>query len=263
MSDAVIAKTKICIDAGHYGKYNRSPVVKDYFESEMTWNLHLKLKAALEKYGFEVITTRKDQAKDLEVYERGKLAKGCDLFISLHSNACDSESVDRVSVFHSFDNKNNSEVLASRFAAGVAELMEVSKGVVCTRVGITGKNEYYGVLRGARNVGCPLYYIIEHSFHTNKRAAEWLLQDENLQRLAVLEAGIIADYYGVKKPEGIKGDVNGDGVVDAFDYQILKAAVLGNITLTDAQKERADYNGDGSVDAFDYMMVKNAVLRKG
>ena len=32
---------KICIDAGHYGKYNRSPAVKDYYESDMVWKLHL------------------------------------------------------------------------------------------------------------------------------------------------------------------------------------------------------------------------------
>ena len=49
---------RVCIDAGHYGKYNQSPVIKSYYESEMTWKLHLSLKAELESYGIEVITTR-------------------------------------------------------------------------------------------------------------------------------------------------------------------------------------------------------------
>ena len=31
---------KICLDAGHYGKYNRSKVVPEYYESEMNWKLH-------------------------------------------------------------------------------------------------------------------------------------------------------------------------------------------------------------------------------
>lgn len=31
---------KICLDAGHYGKYNRSPAVKTYYESDMNWKLH-------------------------------------------------------------------------------------------------------------------------------------------------------------------------------------------------------------------------------
>ena len=32
---------KICLDAGHYAKYNRSPVVPEYYESVMNWKLHL------------------------------------------------------------------------------------------------------------------------------------------------------------------------------------------------------------------------------
>ena len=39
-----MAKIKICIDAGHYGKYNRSPVVPEYYESDMVWKLHLMQK---------------------------------------------------------------------------------------------------------------------------------------------------------------------------------------------------------------------------
>ena len=50
-------KVKICLDAGHFGKYNRSPVLSSYYESDMNWKLHLLLKAALERYGIEVITT--------------------------------------------------------------------------------------------------------------------------------------------------------------------------------------------------------------
>lgn len=251
---------KVCLDAGHFGKYNRSPVNKAYYESDMTWKLHLKLKAELEKLGFEVTTTRKDKDKDLEVYERGKLSKGCDLFISLHSNACDSESVDRVSVFHSFDNRNNSEVLCAKFGAVVAKVMDIKESRVCTRVGKTGNNEYYGVLRGARNVGTPLYYIIEHSFHTNRRATDWLLKDENLDNLAKAEALTIADYYGIEPQKPLKGDVNGDGKVDAFDYAMVKSAVLGNLKLSEEQKERADVDNDGKITAFDYMIVKRIVL---
>ena len=44
----------VCLDAGHYGKYNRSPAVPAYYESVRMWDLHLLLKAELEKYGIEV-----------------------------------------------------------------------------------------------------------------------------------------------------------------------------------------------------------------
>ena len=35
---------KICLDAGHYGKYNQSPCNKAYFESEAMWKLTEYLK---------------------------------------------------------------------------------------------------------------------------------------------------------------------------------------------------------------------------
>lgn len=65
-------------------------ILLQYYESDMVWELHLKLKSHLELYGFQVITTRKNQATDLALYDRGTAAKGCDLYISLHSNATGS-----------------------------------------------------------------------------------------------------------------------------------------------------------------------------
>ena len=85
---------KVCLDAGHYGKYNRSPVVPEYYESDMTWKLHNYLAAELEAYGIEVVHTRSKKDVDLDLVTRGRMAAGCDLFVSLHSNAFGSESVD-------------------------------------------------------------------------------------------------------------------------------------------------------------------------
>lgn len=252
---------KIMLDAGHYGDYNRSPVVPAYYESRRMWALHIFLKAALEEYeGCTVDTTRPELDGDLSVYKRGYLAKGYDLFLSLHSNAVGasgSEETDRVSVYAAYDNLNNSHELASRLALGVAELMEVSDGYVKTRKGTDG--EYYGVLRGARKAGCPLFYLIEHSFHTNRRAAEWLMNDNNLKRLAQVEAAIIAGYFGLKKKKVI-GDVDGDGELTANDYIIIKRAVFGMVKLSEAQREVADIDGDGEITANDYILAKRIVF---
>jgi hypothetical protein len=56
--------------------------------------------------------------------------------------------------------------------------------------------DWYGINRGASGVGVPSI-ILEHSFHTNYRATVWLSQDANLRNLAVAEAKVIADYYGI------------------------------------------------------------------
>jgi hypothetical protein len=42
--------------------------------------------------------------------------------------------------------------------------------------------------------------ILEHSFHTQTRATKWLMEDANLDKLAKVEAEVIANYYGVSKP---------------------------------------------------------------
>lgn len=190
---------KICLDAGHVGsKYNQSPVVKTYYESAMVWALHLKLKAQLEARGFQVVTTRASIDTDLGVYERGMASKGCDVFISLHSNACGTESVDYPVVYRAYDNKNNVDTLALKLAKKVGELMGTTQaGRTATRKNSSG-GEYYGVLRGARAVGTPYYMLIEHSFHTNTKATKWLSKDANLDKLAVAEADILAEFFGME-----------------------------------------------------------------
>jgi N-acetylmuramoyl-L-alanine amidase len=193
-----MSKIKICLDAGHVGsKYNQSPVVKTYYESAMVWKLHLKLKAELETRGFEVITTRADIDTDLGVYERGAASKGCNVFISLHSNACSTESVDYPVVYRAYDNLNDVDVLALQIAKKIGELMGTNQaGRTAIRKNSAG-GEYYGVLRGARAVSTPFYMLVEHSFHTNTAATKWLSVDANLDKLAVAEAELLADYFGV------------------------------------------------------------------
>lgn len=205
-----MSKVKVCLDAGHVGsKYNQSPVVKTYYESAMVWALHLKLKAQLEARGFEVITTRADINTDLGVYDRGAASKGCDVFLSLHSNACGTESVDYPVVYRAYDNLNGADALALQIARKVGELMgTVQAGRTATRRNSAG-GEYYGVLRGARAVGTPLYMLIEHSFHTNTAATKWLSVDANLDKLAEAEAELLAEHFGTGAQEGTKTAIMG------------------------------------------------------
>lgn len=189
---------KICLDAGHYGKYNQG-IVKSYYESEVMWKLtNYQKQYLLEYQNVSVILTRSDINKDKAVYDRGYAAKGCNLFISNHSNAATTESTDYPVVIRSYDNKNNSDKLALQLANKITSLMATRQsGRTWTRKGSNG--EYYGVLRGARAAGLSHYYIIEHSFHTNKKAATWLLNEDNIKKLAKAEVEVIAAYYGLKK----------------------------------------------------------------
>ena len=189
---------KICLDAGHYGKYNRSKVVPEYCEAEMNWKLTELLAAELESYGFQVVKTRAEQAKDLGLLARGRAAAGCDLFLSIHSNACDTESVDYPLVVTMQDGKGDGLGLA--LAKQIQTLMGTRQaGKIAGKKGTYG-GEWYSVLEGARQVGV-MGMILEHSFHTNAKAARWLLEEENLLAMARAEAEILARWFGMEKKE--------------------------------------------------------------
>lgn len=189
---------KVCLDAGHYAKYNRSPGIPEYWESERMWKLTELLAAALKKKGVTVVKTRTNQAIDLALVNRGKAAKGCDLFLSIHSNAVGNgmnESVDYPVAYVMLD--GSSTDIGLKLAQIVQEQIGTTqKARTATRASSSG-SEYYGVLRGAKIVGVP-GVILEHSFHTNTKATNWLLSDDNLKKLAEAEAICIADWLKKK-----------------------------------------------------------------
>ena len=197
---------RIMLDAGHYGKYNRSNHVKEYYESERMWVLMRLLQMQLEKKGYIVHTTRDIQANDLSVTERGKKAKGYDMFISLHSNDFDgSEDLTKatktdyvVAYVPSYANNErckNSQKVGLRFAKYISGVIGAKQEPRTDTLLKSNGDEYYGVLRGWQATTCPIGFIIEHGFHSNPQTAKWLLDDENLLNLASGEANIIDSYF--------------------------------------------------------------------
>lgn len=201
---------KICLDAGHYGKYNQSPADKNYYESELVWKLHLLQKIYLEAYGIEVITTRDNLDTDRGLYDRGAVSRGCDLFISDHTNAVGATINNQVDYPAAYCAINGSaDGISMALAQCVEEVMGTRQPArIEHRRGQNG--DYYGVLRGASAVGTP-GLILEHSFHTNAEIVRWLKDEQNLERLAKAEADIIALYYGLLTPEHKTGWVEENG----------------------------------------------------
>ena len=198
------------IDPGHAGNfYNGSPVVPGYYESAQMWKLSQKLKTALERWGFVVGLTRQTMDEDPELTERGRRAKGYDLFISMHSNAANSETPDTPWLIHFMpDAKTTLDEASVSAAYALGDVVSRVMGVSAPyyyKLGVDFDrdyngyldDEYYGVLFGAKSVGVP-GIIIEHSFHTNRAAAEWLTVDENLDKLAEAEAEALARYFGME-----------------------------------------------------------------
>ena len=200
---------KLMIDPGHdKARYNQSPVVPEYWEGERMWVLAGMLRTALGKRGIATAITKTKCDQTIEVSQRGKMAKGCTALISLHSNACGDPGVDRPVAIHLVDDNcgtidEESKALAKILGQTVERVMDTSPAEVYSRKsgrdrdGDGKKNDdYYGVLYGAHQAGVPAV-ILENSFHTNARAARWLLDDGNLQKLAKALADALAEHYGV------------------------------------------------------------------
>lgn len=209
-------KLIICLDAGHYAYYNQSPANKNYWESIAMWKLTMLQKKYLEELGFVVILTRTQQELDLALTERGKKSIGCVFALSNHSNAVVkgvNEGVDYSVAYALVDDKSTeideiSKEIGALLTQTVTEVMGLEQPPrVVTRLSDSDRNgdgvlndNYYGFLNGARLVGTPAN-ILEHSFHTNTRSTNWLLIDDNLDKLAKAEAETLAKYFGVTKQE--------------------------------------------------------------
>lgn len=253
---------RICLDAGHYGKYNQSPVNPAYWESEFTWKFHLMLKTELEGRGIEVITTRTEQDKDLDLVKRGQLAKDCDLFLSIHSNACGTESVDYPLACCTVN--GTADVLGHELAEIVGSVMQTSGKPRITKKKQSDGRDWYGVLRGAASVGVP-GILLEHSFHTNRRATEWLMNDTNLQRMAAAEVEVIAAHFGVSTGSTHSTGSNAKSIWDKLRAAGLSesgtAGLMGNLkaesdlepqNVQNSFERKLGYDDRGYTEAVDF-----------
>ena len=192
---------KICLDPGHYGKYNAG-IIKGYYESEMNLKLAYKLKEKLEKYGAEVFLTRTG-TEDLSLYSRGQVAvkNNCDVFFSIHSNARSGDETHRgVVVYYSIFQPEH-KGLMEELGRAVAEAMgSIFQGAL-TRKGNNGNWDYNTVIKSAVDGGVSMAFLLEHGYHTNREDCAALMQDEVLEKIAEAEAGILAEHFGLVQEE--------------------------------------------------------------
>ncbi len=252
---------KILIDAGHYSGYNPSPHDCDYNEGDRMYDLAEYIKGTLEAWYLCKVDMTHERECDLHVVTRGKMSKGYDLFLSLHSNAVPkgvTYEINRATIFRPIDGRNSSEHWANRLGVRLCNIMPTTRSVTLVRH-YDDKNdprEYYGVLRGAQSVGTPLYFLVENGFHTNPEQTEWLLSNDNLYLLAVTYVKWIAMMLNLKElstyfdiPEA-----------SAIDYLRLKRKII-NKQYYD-RPWLVDYNRDGYINPSDSDAYKRWLLSK-
>ena len=59
---------------------------------------------------------------------------------------------------------------------------------------------------------------------------------------------------------GHRGDLNGDGKINALDIIFVQRLIVGLDQLTDEKKALADINGDGKVNALDIIYIQRHIV---
>lgn len=187
---------KILLDPGHGAgpSHNRGfkniPGFNYCNEGDCNYIYSLKLKQALEKYGFIVATTRANRFENPNLATRGRMGKGYDLLISLHSNAANGQATG-VEIYDSTNPKENSKTLTDKLCKVIAATLGTNNRGTKYRKNSHGSN-FYGILRygsAKRN------FIIEHVFHDNY--ADCKKYVDNLDSLAKATAQTLAEFYGL------------------------------------------------------------------
>lgn len=65
---------------------------------------------------------------------------------------------------------------------------------------------------------------------------------------------------GLYPSDNTRGDINGDGIIDMYDYILCKRIYFGTYNPKDNEKELADANRDDIIDMFDYILLKRHYL---
>lgn len=77
---------------------------------------------------------------------------------------------------------------------------------------------------------------------------------------------IVVNGYDSSTSDGstsyARGDVNGNGKIDAADYLMVMDTILGKYSMNATQKSVGDVNSNGKIDAADYLMIMDCILGK-
>ena len=240
---------KVMLDPGHGAgaKHNRGGVL--FNEGDNNFRFSTYLKKAMEATGnYKVDMTRKKISDDPSLASRGKMGKGHDLFLSIHTNAA-GPSVSGAEIYDDVNPDYANTKMAKDLSKACANALGIPDRGVRYRV-ITnrrddwevyskpqrGRSNYYGVLRNSfarRNM------LLEICFHTNKNDSRKFL--DNYDGVAKAIIGVLNAHYGVgakkEAPTKYKG-LTGDKFIDAIKDGAISAwhshKILPSLTIAQA-----------------------------
>lgn len=188
----------IVVDPGH-GGHDNGATRNGLVEKQLTLDTALRLERMLQKRGFTVVMTRRDD-RFVDLYERAQVANAQQraLFVSVHFNDNTTASGDGVETFYASDKVVGSGGIFSKRTLedppadnGAAFAQAVQQSVIA-RMGVTDrgiKGRPFAVVRHTR---CPAV-LVEGGFINNPAEARKLKDDGYRERLAAaISDGVVA-----------------------------------------------------------------------
>lgn len=160
-------------------------------EKEQAQGFADKLQALLEKKGVEVI-----RADGVSPSKRIGYAKGCDLYLPLHTNAYNKQ-VRGCRLYVYKKKKSTSAALAAKNAAAMEAIRsQVDRLGMSRKVIVNYDYANWTELSNAAAAGIPAVYS-EAIFHDNREDCNWYFA--NADRMASAYADAICDFLGVEQ----------------------------------------------------------------
>ena len=120
------------------------------------------------------------------------------------------------------------------------------------------------------HVAAAAALIMSHATHLTPAQVRELLIETATVTTGLTDKCVADGYLNIKRavdtlyaelrPAFSRGDISGNGKINAQDYMMAKRIVLGTYTANADQLSGADANDDGAVNAQDYMMIRRYVL---
>lgn len=219
---------RIVVDPGHGGKDPGAIGVNGLYEKTVNRDVSLKLKAELERLGYEVLLTA-DTDIHMSLPERVafKEAAQADLFISIHANAHHSSAIQGSMVLYYDRNYPQASYPAS---AEMAELTPLSKQLatyvaesMAAKAGTYDRGIVPSAVYVARHGTIPSI-LVETAFLSNPKDAANLASDAFRTQLALGIAEGIQRFL----PSGSFADISGHWAMTAINRMKERGIVHGN-----------------------------------
>lgn len=203
------------------------------------WRLVEKL-FGKQKVNRKIVTFDHEDMKFYMIFKRAGNVVNIETNIQIPANKDSSATIINITNYFPEFAKYTANVNSNRLIAETERTGNIMGGA-----GQIATDEKYKIQIAKRVINDEIQYALSFIFH--RKNAE---QVKNI----TLNLNYIVDDEDVDNY--VLGDINGDGVADAKDLQLIQDYIMGYITLNNKEFKAADINKDGKVTSTDYMLLK-------